>query len=488
MNKLEWNAQDSIQYISKHALSKSSGNCARYVRTALEAGGIDTSQRPGSAYLYKHYLPKIGFDFVCKIHGRQNQLLWTNQNAKPGDIAVMDHGKHGHICMWNGKNWISDFIQNNMWVYKGDGTCYIFRFNGKINNVVVPFDSTIDSSTHNNEIEFNSDSIAQTNRYSSSDNKYLENISLLKKHLVALMLEGEGVVCTDSDTFSDCYLFEDSFEKRFDNKGLDNIRINGKFNFYNCDIKGKLKYKHGLTISETAAAATLKLNNLLDDNIKVIATKIDTVNTHKINTPTNIDGVINPTVFGSKTNEWISEFKKLGLTDNQAFALVACMMYECSLNHTKLNKLEFNGRGVKGTEGWNCGEGTVGFTFWNNKLKIIKRFNSDPRHKTTLPTDWYQYQYGPHIVDLSREDAALFTTIFYKNLINKTKTADLDTCVAEFYLEKAGRGGSAINGKTPYEKAYYRSLDYVKTHTKQGSKAINTFLCTLQSARLLNNA
>ena len=44
----------------------------------------------------------------------------------------MDHGVHGHICMFDGNQWISDFVQNNMWVYGGDGTCYIFRYNGEI--------------------------------------------------------------------------------------------------------------------------------------------------------------------------------------------------------------------------------------------------------------------------------------------------------------------------------------------------------------------
>jgi hypothetical protein len=36
--------------------------------------------------------------------------------------------------MWNGRQWISDFYQNNMWPYSGDGTCSIFRWNGQVNN------------------------------------------------------------------------------------------------------------------------------------------------------------------------------------------------------------------------------------------------------------------------------------------------------------------------------------------------------------------
>jgi hypothetical protein len=77
----------------------------------------------------------------------------------------------------------------------------------------------------------------------------------------------------------------------------------------------------------------------------------------------------------------------------------------------------------------------------------IKSFNADSRSKKKLATTWETYSLsGPRIIDLSLEDAALFTIKFYQNLINKTKDADLDTCVAEFYLEKAGRGGSAKKG------------------------------------------
>lgn len=122
-----WNINDSIEYLNENAQPKSIGKCAGYVRKAIEAGGLSTNGRPVSAYMYADFLPKIGFEKITEITGKANQANWTSKNAKPGDIAVMEHGKHGHICMYNGKNWVSDFIQNNMWVYKGDGICKIFR-------------------------------------------------------------------------------------------------------------------------------------------------------------------------------------------------------------------------------------------------------------------------------------------------------------------------------------------------------------------------
>ena len=32
------------------------------------------------------------------------------------------------------ERWISDFFQNNMWVYSGDGQCYLYRWNGQTDN------------------------------------------------------------------------------------------------------------------------------------------------------------------------------------------------------------------------------------------------------------------------------------------------------------------------------------------------------------------
>lgn len=119
---------------------KSKGRCAAAVRQFIEAGGISTAGRPVSAYQYKAYLPSIGFNCVATIFGRAEQAAWSNTYGKPGDIAVMDHGEHGHICMWNGREWVSDFFQGNrMWVYSGDGACYVFRYNGVTIPGLVPF-------------------------------------------------------------------------------------------------------------------------------------------------------------------------------------------------------------------------------------------------------------------------------------------------------------------------------------------------------------
>jgi len=129
---MSWNLNAAIRHLVNSASGKSLHQCAKYVRQAIEAGGISTAGRPVSACKYKNFLPTIGFNLIGQIRGKIDQAKWSNKNARPGDIAVMNHGEHGHICMWSGKQWISDFRQNNMWPYGGEGTCYIFRYNGQI--------------------------------------------------------------------------------------------------------------------------------------------------------------------------------------------------------------------------------------------------------------------------------------------------------------------------------------------------------------------
>lgn len=91
--------------MNSNALDKSSGRCAYYVRLALEAGGISTNPHPVSAKDYGSYLAKWGFKTASP----------NSYAPVKGDIGVIQPysggSTHGHIQMYNGKNWVSDFIQ-----------------------------------------------------------------------------------------------------------------------------------------------------------------------------------------------------------------------------------------------------------------------------------------------------------------------------------------------------------------------------------------
>ena len=125
-----FNINKAIEATQK-AGGKSQGRCAYYVRTYLEAGGLNTTGHPVAAFQYANgFLQQLGFKKIVIISGKNNQASWTKTNAIPGDIAVMRHGKYGHICLWTGRNWVSDFVQKNMYPYADEGTCEIFRYNG----------------------------------------------------------------------------------------------------------------------------------------------------------------------------------------------------------------------------------------------------------------------------------------------------------------------------------------------------------------------
>jgi RHS repeat-associated protein len=82
----------------------SQGRCAAAVRRAINAGGVATPNNPAPAVDYMNYLPSIGFQQV-NLNGYQPQV---------GDIAVfpsITSNPSGHIEMYTGNRWQSDYIQ-----------------------------------------------------------------------------------------------------------------------------------------------------------------------------------------------------------------------------------------------------------------------------------------------------------------------------------------------------------------------------------------
>lgn len=130
-NPSNWDINSACNWIIQNSHSSSQHQCARYVRMAIEAGGISTNGRPGWAWQYVKYLPTIGFKCINYVDRDNNGVNGSYTPAK-GDIAVytkgVDTSVPGHICMWTGSQWISDFKQHNMIVYQNTPKAYIFRF------------------------------------------------------------------------------------------------------------------------------------------------------------------------------------------------------------------------------------------------------------------------------------------------------------------------------------------------------------------------
>lgn len=108
---MKWNPVKASDYARQHALSSSHNLCATYVRHALHAGGVDTT----GVRLAKDYGPALeSAGFIATGSG---------QTLLAGDIIVIQPypggNRAGHIAIYDGSNWYSDFRQHDMWAGPG---------------------------------------------------------------------------------------------------------------------------------------------------------------------------------------------------------------------------------------------------------------------------------------------------------------------------------------------------------------------------------
>lgn len=104
----------AAEFSKKYNLgARSTGSCAKYVRSYLMAAGYPLSGWPVAAADYINYLPKYGF---TQVPGKASQI-----SPEVGDISITQrfgNHKYGHIAIWNGSNWVSDFKQNSVSIYR----------------------------------------------------------------------------------------------------------------------------------------------------------------------------------------------------------------------------------------------------------------------------------------------------------------------------------------------------------------------------------
>lgn len=102
-----FNIDNAITTLDARAGGHSQHACAKYVRIAIQAGGINTANHPLEARQYGPYLHRWGFI----------QVNPSNYTPARGDIRVFQPysggNSAGHIDMFNGNNWASDFRENN---------------------------------------------------------------------------------------------------------------------------------------------------------------------------------------------------------------------------------------------------------------------------------------------------------------------------------------------------------------------------------------
>jgi hypothetical protein len=105
------------EWMDAHALTRSTHHCAMYCRMGLEAAGLSTADRPasGDAGDYGPFLLKHGAQTVPQ-EGYVPQV---------GDVVVFSKTSqhpYGHIEMYDGHNWVSDFMQHSFSPYRDAGS------------------------------------------------------------------------------------------------------------------------------------------------------------------------------------------------------------------------------------------------------------------------------------------------------------------------------------------------------------------------------
>lgn len=120
--------QKALAQLNK-ASGPSKGKCARYVNDAIVAGGAKNYGR-GHAWQTGASMVRSGFHPVASGVGALGGF-----SPEPGDVVVFDRTKgkkdhpYGHVAMWNGDHWVSDFHQKHFTVH-GDyeqGSYTVYR-------------------------------------------------------------------------------------------------------------------------------------------------------------------------------------------------------------------------------------------------------------------------------------------------------------------------------------------------------------------------
>lgn len=95
--------------LKEQAKPASKGVCAKSIKSALRAGGLEVGKGVEAAKDMGPALEKVGFSTVDK----------SDYAPKKGDVVVIQPypggSKDGHIATFDGEKWISDFEQKDMW-------------------------------------------------------------------------------------------------------------------------------------------------------------------------------------------------------------------------------------------------------------------------------------------------------------------------------------------------------------------------------------
>jgi len=102
---MSWDVDAAIQYLDNHAAGSSTGYCAKYTAAAIAHGGI---------YLRGH---EAAQDFGSSLE-EAGFVEYSGTDYKKGDVVVIQGiagHKYGHMAMFDGEQWVSDFKQRSLY-------------------------------------------------------------------------------------------------------------------------------------------------------------------------------------------------------------------------------------------------------------------------------------------------------------------------------------------------------------------------------------
>jgi hypothetical protein len=109
---MSFDADKAVSNLIANKKKGSTGLCATHVRQALAAGGLDTSGNPVSAKDYGPFLLNKQFKAITGADVAKAAF------AKADIVVIQPYvggSAHGHIAMYSGAAWISDFQQRDIW-------------------------------------------------------------------------------------------------------------------------------------------------------------------------------------------------------------------------------------------------------------------------------------------------------------------------------------------------------------------------------------
>ena len=116
-----YNNDKVADYVTSNAAPRSRTMCAWYCMRALQSGGCPVGIVP--AYAYSKILPQMGFQ----------EVSMSGYRPQKGDVCVLptnNHSSFGHIAIYNGVQWVSDFKQKDIYpsrAYRERGESRVFR-------------------------------------------------------------------------------------------------------------------------------------------------------------------------------------------------------------------------------------------------------------------------------------------------------------------------------------------------------------------------